>query len=120
MPHSQINQDDINKAVWAACDTFRGVISSDTYKNFILTMLFLTYISDVYKDEYNKLVETHGDNPSLSFKNQENHIKMQLNLVPLDYSLLLWRWNCMFMKLKTLFTIGTVACSSSIFCIMSN
>ena len=61
----QINQDDINKAVWAACDTFRGVISADTYKDFILTMLFLKYISDVYKDEYNKLITQYGDNPDL-------------------------------------------------------
>ena len=28
---NKINQDDINKAVWNACDTFRGVISADTY-----------------------------------------------------------------------------------------
>ena len=62
---SQINQDDINKAVWNACDTFRGVISADTYKDFILTMLFLKYLSDVYKDEYTKLVEQFGDNPEL-------------------------------------------------------
>jgi len=40
---SKINQDDINKALWNACDTFRGVISADTYKDFILTMLFLKY-----------------------------------------------------------------------------
>ena len=65
MPHTQLNQDDINKAVWSACDTFRGVISSDTYKDFILTMLFLKYISDVYKDDHGKLVEQHGDNPAL-------------------------------------------------------
>ncbi|MBL7002490.1 MAG: type I restriction-modification system subunit M [Gammaproteobacteria bacterium] len=65
MLDTQINQDDINKAVWTACDTFRGVISADTYKEFILTMLFLKYISDVYKDDYNKLVEAHGDNPEL-------------------------------------------------------
>ncbi|WP_218689896.1 type I restriction-modification system subunit M [Psychrobacter sp. BF1] len=62
---NKINQDDINKAVWNACDTFRGVISADTYKDFILTMLFLKYISDVYKDEYHKLVEQYGDNPEL-------------------------------------------------------
>ncbi|BFM03776.1 type I restriction-modification system subunit M [Psychrobacter alimentarius] len=65
MPASQINQDDINKAVWNACDTFRGVISADTYKDFILTMLFLKYLSDVYRDEYIKLVEQFGDNPEL-------------------------------------------------------
>lgn len=62
---NQINQDDINKAVWNACDTFRGVISADTYKDFILTMLFLKYLSDVYRDEYIKLVEQFGDNPEL-------------------------------------------------------
>jgi type I restriction enzyme M protein len=65
MPNTQINQDEINKAVWNACDTFRGVISSDTYKDFVLTMLFLKYISDVYKDEHAKLVEQYGDNPKL-------------------------------------------------------
>ena len=65
MNYNQINQDDINKAVWNACDTFRGVISSDTYKDFILTMLFLKYISDVYRDEHGKLVEQYGDNPDL-------------------------------------------------------
>lgn len=62
---NRINQDDINKAVWDACDTFRGVISADTYKDFVLTMLFLKYISDVYKDEYQKLIDQHGDNPEL-------------------------------------------------------
>ena len=69
MPTTQINQDDINKAVWNACDTFNGVISPDTYKDFILTMLFLKYLSDVYRDEYNKLVEQYGgsgnENPEL-------------------------------------------------------
>ena len=60
-----IVQSDVNKAVWAACDTFRGVISADTYKDFVLTMLFLKYISDVYRDEYNRLTEQYGDNPDL-------------------------------------------------------
>ncbi|MEI6858536.1 MAG: type I restriction-modification system subunit M [Shewanella sp.] len=60
-----INQDEINKAVWAACDTFRGTVDPSIYKDFILTMLFLKYISDVYKDDYDKLVEQHGDNPDL-------------------------------------------------------
>ncbi|MCG7645076.1 type I restriction-modification system subunit M [Alteromonas sp. Cnat3-28] len=60
-----IVQSDVNKAVWAACDTFRGAISADTYKDFVLTMLFLKYISDVYRDEYNKLTEQYGDNPDL-------------------------------------------------------
>lgn len=63
--NTQINQDAINAAVWSACDTFRGVISADTYKDFILTMLFLKYISDVYKDEYETLLQKHGNKPDL-------------------------------------------------------
>jgi len=65
MTTNQINQDEINKAVWAACDTFRGTVDPSIYKDFILTMLFLKYISDVYQDDYEKLEAQHGDNPDL-------------------------------------------------------
>lgn len=61
----KINQDAVNKALWGACDTFRGTISADTYKDFILTMLFLKYISDVWQDHYNNYQKKHGDEPKL-------------------------------------------------------
>lgn len=61
----KINQDSINKALWAACDTFRGTISADTYKDFILTMLFLKYISDVWQDHYDGYKKQYGDAPEL-------------------------------------------------------
>lgn len=63
--NDKINQDGINKALWSACDTFRGTISADTYKDFILTMLFLKYISDVWQDHYEAYKQTHGDEPEL-------------------------------------------------------
>ncbi|WP_199052530.1 type I restriction-modification system subunit M [Aquitalea sp. ASV15] len=62
---NQINQEDINKALWAACDTFRGTISADTYKDFVLTMLFLKYISDVWQDHYDSYQAEYGDEPEL-------------------------------------------------------
>ncbi|WP_409501065.1 type I restriction-modification system subunit M [Mannheimia glucosida] len=62
---TQLNQDAINKALWAACDTFRGTISADTYKDFILTMLFLKYISDVWQDHYQNYQAEYGDVPEL-------------------------------------------------------
>ncbi len=61
----KINQDSINKALWNACDTFRGTISADTYKDFILTMLFLKYISDVWQDHYDGYKAEYGDEPEL-------------------------------------------------------
>lgn len=62
---SQINQDTVNKALWSACDVFRGTISADTYKDFILTMLFLKYISDVWQDHYDNYKNEYGDEPEL-------------------------------------------------------
>jgi type I restriction-modification system DNA methylase subunit len=40
----KITQQQINNAVWTACDTFRGVIDSGSYKDYILVTLFLKYI----------------------------------------------------------------------------
>ncbi len=69
---SPISQDEINKALWGACDTFRGTVSADTYKDFILTMLFLKYISDVWQDHYDTYKEEHGDEPELIVEMMKN------------------------------------------------
>jgi len=61
----QINQDTVNKALWSACDVFRGTVSADTYKDYILTMLFLKYISDVWQDHYDNYKNEYGDEPEL-------------------------------------------------------
>lgn len=63
--NDKVNQDDINKALWASCDIFRGTISPDTYKDFVLTMLFLKYISDVWQDHYEDYRKQYGDEPEL-------------------------------------------------------
>lgn len=63
--NDKINQDNINKTLWSVCDTFRGTVSADTYKDFILTMLFLKYISDVWQDHYDQYQTEHGDEPEL-------------------------------------------------------
>jgi type I restriction enzyme M protein len=46
-----INQSEINDVAWRACDTFRGTIDPAQYKDYILVMLFLKYLSDVWKDK---------------------------------------------------------------------
>lgn len=53
-------QEKINSTLWQAADTFRGKIDSSTYKDYILTMLFVKYLSDSYKEkveEYTKRYE---------------------------------------------------------------
>ncbi|MGL4853264.1 MAG: type I restriction-modification system subunit M, partial [Phocaeicola sp.] len=58
----KITQEEINNVVWKACDTFRGVIDPSQYKDYILTMLFLKYVSDVNKAKFNEYLEKYeGD-----------------------------------------------------------
>ncbi|GGH59255.1 type I restriction enzyme M protein [Filimonas zeae] len=52
MTQKLISAEDINRIVWKACDTFRGLIDPSQYKDYILTMLFLKYVSDVHADIY--------------------------------------------------------------------
>ncbi len=59
---TKITQEDINRVVWNACDTFRGVVDPSQYKDYILTMLFLKYISDVNKAKYEAYLQRYeGD-----------------------------------------------------------
>ena len=62
MDIKKITQEDINRTVWKACDTFRGVIDPSQYKDYILTMLFLKYVSDVYKSKLSEyLIKYNSD-----------------------------------------------------------
>ncbi len=59
--NAKIDQQDINSAAWAACDTFRGVVDPAQYKDYILVMLFVKYISDVWKDHYAAYSKQYGN-----------------------------------------------------------
>lgn len=44
----------IEKVLWNACDSFRGKIDSSRYKDYILSMLFVKYLTDVYAETREK------------------------------------------------------------------
>ena len=48
-------QDIINNVVWKACDTFRGTMDSSQNKDYILSMLFVKYLSDFYKEKLEQI-----------------------------------------------------------------
>jgi len=50
----RVTQHRINQAAWAACDTFRGVVDAAQYKDYVLVMLFLKYITDIWVDHKNQ------------------------------------------------------------------
>lgn len=65
MSNSPIEQSVINRAVWEACDTFRGTVDPSVYKDYVLAMLFLKYISDVWQDHYDDYKKQYGDHHEL-------------------------------------------------------
>ncbi|WP_152056015.1 type I restriction-modification system subunit M [Aliarcobacter butzleri] len=54
-------QSTINNVVWKACDTFRGTMDGSDYKDYVLTMLFVKYLSDFYKEKLEQLQSEYGD-----------------------------------------------------------
>lgn len=51
---------DIERVLWSACDSFRGKIDSSRYKDYILSMLFVKYLSDVYAETRQKYVDQYA------------------------------------------------------------
>ena len=59
---NKVQSADINRIIWQACDTFRGVIDPGQYKDYILVMLFLKYVSDTHTEKYEQyLAQYDGD-----------------------------------------------------------
>lgn len=54
------DQKTINDVVWRACDTFRGTIDASNYKDYILVMLFLKYLSDLRKEKEEEYRARYG------------------------------------------------------------
>lgn len=61
----KITQTEINRIVWNACDSLRPVMGSGSYKDYILTLLFVKYLSDVWKEKANVLREKYPDNEEM-------------------------------------------------------
>lgn len=55
-------QSQINDAAWKACDSLRGVMDSSQYKDYGLTLLFVKYMSDVWKEHRENFIKEYdGD-----------------------------------------------------------
>ena len=67
-------QETINSIVWRDCDTFRGTMDSSEYKDYVLTVLFVRYLSDFYKEkveELHKKYKGHKERIAKSLKREK-------------------------------------------------
>ncbi|MBE3671124.1 type I restriction-modification system subunit M [Vibrio navarrensis] len=56
-----IKKTELYSSLWASCDELRGGMDASQYKDYVLTMLFMKYVSDKYKgDPYGMIVVPQG------------------------------------------------------------
>lgn len=56
-----IKKTELYSSLWASCDELRGGMDASQYKDYVLTMLFMKYVSDKYKgDPYGMIVVRQG------------------------------------------------------------
>lgn len=55
------NKSDIERTLWDGANTFRGKIDAANYKDYILSMLFIKYLSDKYKELMEKIKKEYSD-----------------------------------------------------------
>ena len=70
---AQNNQEELGKILWAIADQLRGSMNADSFRDYMLSFLFLYYISLRYKEavkkELGKDYNTDSDTPILDWYN---------------------------------------------------
>jgi type I restriction enzyme M protein len=52
-----IKKSELYSSLWASCDELRGGMDASQYKDYVLTMLFVKYVSDKYSNLSNSYIE---------------------------------------------------------------
>lgn len=52
-----LKKSDLYSSLWASCDQLRGGMDASQYKDYILTLLFVKYVSDKAKTDTNSLID---------------------------------------------------------------
>jgi type I restriction enzyme M protein len=52
-----IKKSELYSSLWASCDELRGGMDASQYKDYVLTMLFVKYVSDKYANKPDSLID---------------------------------------------------------------
>jgi type I restriction enzyme M protein len=56
-----IKKSELYSSIWASCDELRGGMDASQYKDYVLTLLFVKYVSDKYANDPDGLIEIPED-----------------------------------------------------------
>ena len=69
-----IEQHKLGKTLWAIADKLRGAMMADDFRDYMLSFIFLRYLSEQYEEAVKK--ELGNDYPKLS--NDDKRISLQI------------------------------------------
>lgn len=52
-----IKKSELYSSIWASCDNLRGGMDASQYKDYVLVLLFIKYVSDKYEDDPDGIIE---------------------------------------------------------------
>ena len=52
-----VKKSEIYNSLWASCDALRGGMDASQYKDYVLVLLFVKYVSDKYAGDPNGIIE---------------------------------------------------------------
>ncbi len=52
-----IKKSELYSSLWASCDKLRGSMEPSQYKDYVLVLLFVKYVSDKYANDPNGLIK---------------------------------------------------------------
>jgi type I restriction enzyme M protein len=82
MPNNKLDVPTLENWLWDAACKIRGEIDAPKYKDYILPLIFLKRLSDVFEDEVLKLAESYGDKALVEKLLAEDHRLVRFYLPP--------------------------------------
>tara|TARA_R110002050_G_scaffold300054_1_gene467515 strand:+ start:162 stop:2711 length:2550 start_codon:yes stop_codon:yes gene_type:complete len=55
-----IKKSELYRSIWASCDELRGGMDASQYKDYVLVLLFIKYVSDKYENDPDGIIEIPG------------------------------------------------------------
>lgn len=92
MAERKTTLEDIKNALWAGANTFRDNIDASNYKDYVLAMLFVKYLSDTYDEKVQELKKEYSgirlqrqiDNLPFVLKKEDTFDYLQENKYAID------------------------------------
>jgi len=82
MANNQLDTSTLENWLWDAACKLRGPVDAPKYKDYILPLIFIKRLSDVFEDELDNLADDYGDRETAEAFVEEDHSLVRVYIPP--------------------------------------